>query len=323
MKRSDLDIASTIKDALNSQEPPSPFGRVWIDANKKSIHFSKRYIIPLIAILMCLTFFSVGFATGILRQDKVDYPFVNDPDIIGKWKAVDFVYNKSNFNPKYQTFKGETYITELVFVKGGTELVSIRGGNLYYSPQSWTKDRLLNDNDKTASDYEIKEIDGKTYMFMQWKSGDYIFRGREPQYYVLEKVDSEDYSNYEPKVINEDKIDYPFVMNKQMLGTWEAVDFVDYIGDFKPKSKNWPFDLYLKSLKLMKDGTVTSVCRNRTDKDNITWTEDLIIDKADKTASKCTIKEIDGDTYMFYEWKSGDYTYRGETPAYYYVLKKD
>ncbi len=40
-----------------------------------------------------------------------------------------------------------------------------------------------------------------------------------------------------------------------------------------------------------------------------------------KTASKYIIKEIDGGKYMFFEWKSGDYTIRGMKP-YYYVLKK-
>lgn len=41
----------------------------------------------------------------------------------------------------------------------------------------------------------------------------------------------------------------------------------------------------------------------------------------DKTASQYTIKKINGCNYMFYEWKSGDYTLRGMKP-YYYVLKQ-
>lgn len=322
MKLSDLEIASTIKEALNSQEPPSPFGRVWINANKKNNHLSKRYLIPLIAVLMCLTLFTAGFASGLIRIDKIDYPFVDDPDIIGKWTTVDFVNDKSNFNPKYKAFHGEPYITDFVFAKGGKVFCSISGGNLAFSSTTWTKDRLLNDMNKTACDYEIKDIDGKTYMFMQWKSGDYTFRGMDPQYYVLEKVDSKDYSDYKPKVVKEDNIDYPFVMDKEMMGTWEAIDFVDRIDDFNPKTKRWPMDLYLESLKLKKDGKVTFVSRIRTDTENNSWTEGLILNKINKTASKCTIKEIDGDTYMFYEWKSGNYTYRGMTPEY-YVLKKD
>ncbi|MEA3346672.1 MAG: hypothetical protein U9Q21_01115 [Candidatus Auribacterota bacterium] len=53
-----------------------------------------------------------------------------------------------------------------------------------------------------------------------------------------------------------------------------------------------------------------------------TWTNGLVIYNHDfKTASKYTIKEIDGSAYMFYEWKSGDYSIRHQKPAY-YVLKK-
>jgi hypothetical protein len=51
------------------------------------------------------------------------------------------------------------------------------------------------------------------------------------------------------------------------------------------------------------------------------WTKGLIIEPAAKKASRYQIKEIQGATYMFYEWKSGDYTLRQMKPKY-YVLKK-
>ncbi len=36
--------------------------------------------------------------------------------------------------------------------------------------------------------YELKEIDGKKYIFVEWKSGDYIFGKIVSGYYVLEKI---------------------------------------------------------------------------------------------------------------------------------------
>jgi hypothetical protein len=51
------------------------------------------------------------------------------------------------------------------------------------------------------------------------------------------------------------------------------------------------------------------------------WTKGLIIEPAAKKASRYQIREIQGETYMFYEWKSGDYTLRQMKPKY-YVLKK-
>jgi len=51
------------------------------------------------------------------------------------------------------------------------------------------------------------------------------------------------------------------------------------------------------------------------------WTKGLVISTREKTVSKYYIKGIGGSVYMFYEWKSGDYTFRHRKPSY-YVLKK-
>ena len=52
---------------------------------------------------------------------------------------------------------------------------------------NWTKGLLLHSGDKTASKYAIRETAGSTYMFLEWKSGDYVIRHRKPGYYVLKK----------------------------------------------------------------------------------------------------------------------------------------
>jgi len=81
-------------------------------------------------------------------------------------------------------------------------------------------------------------------MFFEWKSGDYTIRYMKPCYYVLKKVLPESLK-YEPKygqkanipptsTINKkgrivDKIDWPFVNDPQLIGTWKSVDFVGEI----------------------------------------------------------------------------------------------
>ena len=104
----------------------------------------------------------------------------NDKKIIGKWKAIDFVFDTADFTPGQKYWKGDLYLKTLTLLpKGQTPM----------SPAiTWTKGKILDHNDKTASAYEIKKIDGKEYMFFEWKSGDYTFRGQKPAYYVLEKV---------------------------------------------------------------------------------------------------------------------------------------
>ena len=46
---------------------------------------------------------------------------------------------------------------------------------------------LLHSTNKTASRYVIKNIQGTTYMFLEWKSGDYSFKKMTPMFYVMKK----------------------------------------------------------------------------------------------------------------------------------------
>lgn len=55
---------------------------------------------------------------------------------------------------------------------------------------------------------------------------------------------------------------------------------------------------------------------------HLRWSGDSIINEGNKTASKCSIKKIEDETYMFYEWKTGDYTIGGENPSYYVLIKQ-
>lgn len=123
----------------------------------------------------------------------------------------------------------------------------------------------------------------------------------------------------ETSTINEqgrivDKIDYPFEGDPQIIGIWKSIDFVNEIGDFVPGQRQWKVgELYLKELVFLPEG--------KTFKPWLTWTNGLIFHAGDKTASKYVIKELNGGSYMFFEWKSGDYTIRAMKPKY-YVLKK-
>ncbi len=111
--------------------------------------------------------------------DKIDYPFVNDPELIGNWGSVDFVSKIEQFDPDAKQWKGDS-----LFLKG---VQILPGGRTDKPAWTWTKGLILNLPNKTASRCVIKRIDGKAYMFLEWKSGDYVIRHRRPQYYVLQK----------------------------------------------------------------------------------------------------------------------------------------
>ena len=241
--------------------------------------------------------------------DKIDYPFVDDLEVIGGWKSVDFIEDIDQFNPDKKNWKGDLFLKELFFMDGGKTNWAI----------SWTKGLLLHSGDKTASQYTIKDIDGSKYMFMEWKSGDYKIRHAKPSYYVLKKDNDMVYVESRTK----DKIDYPFVSDPDVIGGWKSVDFVNKIQDFKAGEKQWKGGgLFLNEMLFGKDGEL--MCKNNKLPNGYRqiWTRGLVINTNEETASRYTIKEIDDSIYMFYEWKSGDYTFRGMKPKY-YVLKKD
>jgi beta-lactamase regulating signal transducer with metallopeptidase domain len=240
--------------------------------------------------------------------DKIDYPFVNDTEAIGGWKAIDFIKNIEDFKPGQKNWRGDLFLKELFILDGGKTNWAF----------SWTKGLILHHGDKTASKYFIKEIDGVKLMFFEWKSGDYTIRHRKPSYYVLQK--DEDMVYIESRTV--DKIDYPFVDDKRVIGTWKSVDFVSEMEQFNAGKKRWKGgNLFLKDMIFEENGKLT--CKNNKVPNGYsrTWTKGLVISKRNETASRYHIKQINDNNYLFYEWKSGDYTIRHRKPKY-YVLKK-
>ena len=54
--------------------------------------------------------------------------------------------------------------------------------------QTWTKGFVLRKWNHTACAYQLCQIDGVEYLFVEWKSGDYTYGGLEPQYYVFTRA---------------------------------------------------------------------------------------------------------------------------------------
>lgn len=260
--------------------------------------------------------------------DRTDWPFVNDPEVLGKWESVDLVRKIEDFKPGTQSW-GKLYLKGMVFEADG---------KANFGFMKWTKGKVIHEPDKTAAAYAIKEIGGATYMSLEWKSGDYSIRHHKPAYYVLKKLpgDSSKFSNPRELLDLEqewpevelgpnshlddkgrivDKIDYPFVNDPDVIGTWKSVDFVKTKAQFRPGKRNWKGDLFLKEMVFAPDGKLGP--RGRA-----TWTRGLVLSPGDQTASAYEIVEKDGAEYLFLEWKSGDYKVLHRRPAY-YVLKKE
>lgn len=344
--------------------------------------------------------------------DKVDYPFVNDPEVIGSWESVDYVSDIEDFDPNRRSHRGDLFFKELFVFENGKTHLGI----------TWTKGLFLDVDDKEASEYVIEEIDGTTYMFFEWKAGDYRIYHLRPEFYVLKKVPGKVY--VESRTY--DKVDYPFVDDPEAIGTWDAIDFVETPEEFDPGQRKWiDGEMFLGQLVFDSNGQISQILGAQVTEARLAeskriresflaelgvdpddemseilnksvseleqawakvtgqsfltelvvdpdakiseilkegsplfkqaieqgvsesyleevinpntkiseimnkqlpglrqvWTKGLIIEPVAKKASRYQIKEIQGATYMFYEWKSGDYVLRQMKPKY-YVLKK-
>ena len=121
----------------------------------------------------------------LAKKDNIDMPFVNDPQVIGKWKVFDFILTKDEFSP---TGSGEPpiFFKKIEFLEGGS-CISIYGDNKITGDdmQVWTKGFVLRKWNQCACAYEIRTVNGTDYLIMEWKSGDYRFGGFPTDYYVF------------------------------------------------------------------------------------------------------------------------------------------
>ena len=127
--------------------------------------------------------------------DKIDYPFVEDPQVSGMWNVVDFVCHAEDFDPAHPTSpKSKLATTNLQFLPRGLCVKyarSRKSGNIVNWGLSYTKGFIIDREAITAEEYIIKKFDGKDYLLVQHKSGDYIYGGMEPYWYVFERKGEE------------------------------------------------------------------------------------------------------------------------------------
>jgi len=116
-------------------------------------------------------------------HDNIDLPFVMDENIIGLWKSVDAVQNIKDFivnKPKITTL----WLKSVCFNEDRTAVRAYDNIKWY---DFWTKGVLIDKVRATTSAYDLKLINNKEYMFLEWKMGNYIYGGAKPEYYVFER----------------------------------------------------------------------------------------------------------------------------------------
>lgn len=120
---------------------------------------------------------------GIRIRDNTDIPFLTDENIIGSWNVCDLVDNPENFIPNRQNWNTDgLFLIGVEFLPDGDAVYTQKNGVFHLT---WTRGFLTDRKSGTAEVYKIKIIDGKEYLFSEWKSGDYMYGGRKPYWYVF------------------------------------------------------------------------------------------------------------------------------------------
>lgn len=118
-------------------------------------------------------------------KDDTNIPFVKDEVLEGFWTSVDFVKNIESFN----SHKPQTAALSLEKISAfpdGKLTVYYKSGKIIDT--KYSKNKIINlILPDTVSNYEYRQIDDKLYLFIEWKSGDYVFGGIISGYYVFTK----------------------------------------------------------------------------------------------------------------------------------------
>ena len=125
-------------------------------------------------------------AKGLARKDDTDKPFINDEQVIGKWKSYSFMgahWDEPDFPGEKED---DLYFREVEFFPDGNAKVVYEDA-VFEGEDTvvWTKNYLLRKWNWSACEYEIRTVNGKDYMIIEWKSGDYRYGGYDTNYYVL------------------------------------------------------------------------------------------------------------------------------------------
>jgi hypothetical protein len=103
-------------------------------------------------------------------------------DPTGRWACVDFVASPEQFDPKTKSWRGELTLKGLTFLPEG------KTDRLFWT---WEEGVLHHSGDSTDAKFFIRKIGQERYLFLEWISGDVIYRGIPPNYYVLKRTESE------------------------------------------------------------------------------------------------------------------------------------
>jgi DNA-binding transcriptional MerR regulator len=132
-------------------------------------------------------------------EDETDLPILPDGDVLGAWDAVAWTRDPQEFTPSDVPKSRENFwILGMIFSEDNTCLRRIAHGSKavdlsfpytrYGQPTARERGAVLHPDQRVAEAYCLRSIHGEEYLFVQHKSGDYIYGGRKPLWYVFRRA---------------------------------------------------------------------------------------------------------------------------------------
>lgn len=278
------------------------------------------------------------------RHDNLEYTFTLDKDAVGDWLFYDSYPADeivSKFNP-YDTPHSSVmnHLIYNIYDDGSMNLSMMNDGRRIYRDEvpsmKWTKGYLMGlmfSNPDITSAYAISTISGKTFMVMERKTGDYIRTGSIPYYFVFIKTsdtpkltpsakttDSKITVTKDSNGVIHESMDHKFELDKDAIGQWEQINFVASPDDFDGKDITRQKYIEMGTHNFYEDGREVSYADKSIGTGETKWTKGYVWG-GDDTISEYEIRQLNGKTFMFIQFKNGDYTVRGQKPNYYVYVK--
>jgi hypothetical protein len=126
---------------------------------------------------------------GNRLYESMEYTFIPDKEVIGTWEIVNGVEKIEDFEAGKFAFTSteKILLQKCIFFDNGEVACDYLDYYLKDAIEKWTKGYILFSLHNVIPAYTIQQIDGKSYMFIEWKLSDYLVSGKIPCYLVLKK----------------------------------------------------------------------------------------------------------------------------------------
>lgn len=312
------------------------------DEKFKLISPANKSIIPAVA--------KIRLSKNVYTDYYTDgFRFVSDENILGGWLPIGGL---DTFDPmeirerflkdgKEVCYYDNPVIQRIDFYDTGFYDVQFR---TYSSWNYWSYGTVLNNiygECDGIGHYYIYRFEGSDYLFLQFKTSEFYTTNDTTGYScivfvreqrtLLSPLDPEDVPTFTKTEIGMDETgnpvyrdiadkEYKFRNDPELIGEWEVIDYVNYTKGWTYDKSRYEGDLWLKGLLIENGGSGVLYCGNNLQESVVEWTYGVILTGG--FAEKYTIYNINGEKFLFVEFKNGDYERNKDYAPRYYVFKK-